>query len=209
MKATLLLLACVISLSTSLTVPDILFLNALEARLFLLGQAILVWELWCRGESWKLLSVHMAALCFLFTMSFSMSPTTPNEPTNFFIILSLLYLGFVIVIVDPDKHKRSLMDPSPSPVVDPFSGIEWQQLPLFAPQIFKIVDPYENSDEEDQMLQPLPMAQLHGHYFHGDSSSSSDSDSDSDLSTIHEDYNEQEEALDEGLPPHLHWATAG
>ena len=57
------------------------------------------------------------------------------------------------------------------------------------------------------MLQPLPMAQLHGHYFHGDSSS--DSDSDSDLSTIHEAYNEQEEALDEGLPPHLHLAAAG
>ena len=47
----------------------------------------------------------------------------------------------------------------------------------------------------DQMLQPLPM--------------DLSSDSDSDLSTIHEDYNEQEEALDEGLPPHLHWATAG
>ena len=99
------------------------------------------------------------------------------------------------------------MNPSPTPIVDPFSGIEWSQLPLFAPPIFIITDPYENSDEEDQMLQPLPMAQLHGQYFHGDSSS--DSDSDSDLSTIHEDYNEQEEALDEGLPPHLHWATAG
>ena len=210
MKARLLLLACVLSLSTSLTVPDTFFLNALEARLFLLGQAIMVWELWCRGESWKLLSVNMAALCFLFTMSFTINPTIPSEPTNIFIILSLIYLGFVILIVDPLKHKRSLLVPSTPPPVDPFACIEWQQLPLFAPQIFRIVDPYEDSDEESQMLQPLPMAQLHGHYFHGDSSSSFDSDSDSDSSTIHEDYNELEEALDEGLlPPHLHWATAG
>ena len=97
------------------------------------------------------------------------------------------------------------MNPSPTPIVDEFSGIEWSQLPLFAPQIFTITDPYDDSGEEDQMLQPLSMAQLHGHYFHGDSSS----DSDSDLSTIHEDYHEQEEALDEGLPAHLHWATAG
>ena len=133
-----------------------------------------------------------------------MSPTTPNEPTNFFSIFSCLFLGIVIVIVNHEKHKRSLMNPSPTPILDDFSGFEWSQLPLFAPQIFTITDPYDDSGEEDQILQPLPMAQLHGHYFHGDSSS----DSDSDLSTIHEDYHEQEEALDEELPAHLHWATA-
>ena len=49
------------------------------------------------------------------------------------------------------------------------------------------------------------MAQLHGHHFDWDSSS----DSDSDLFTIHEDYLDQEQELDEGLPVHLFWATAG
>ena len=210
MKARLLLLACVLCLSTSLTVPSAFLLNALEARLFLLGQAIMVWELYCRGESWKLLSVNIAALCFLFTMCFNISPTIPSEPTNIFIILSLIYLGLTILIVDPLKHTRSLLVPSTPPPVDPFACIEWQQLPLYAPHIFRIVDPFEDSDEESNMLQPLPMAQLHGHFFHGDGDSSLSDSSDSDLSTIHEDQNELEEALDEGLlPPHLHWATAG
>ena len=150
MKSTLLLLACVTALLTSLAVPDELFLSALEARLFLLGQAILIWELWCRKESWKVLSIHVVALCFLFSMSFSMSTATPNQAPNFFIIFSCLFLGIVIMIVNPEKHQRSLMNPSPTPIVDDFSGIEWSQLPMFAPQIFTITDP-DDSDLETKI----------------------------------------------------------
>ena len=199
MKSTLLLLACVTALFTSLAEPDELFLSTLEARLFLLGQVILTWELWCRKESWKVLSIHLVAICFLF----SMSTSTPNQAPNFFILLSCLFLGIVIMIVNPEKHQRSLMNPSPTPVVDDFYGIEWSQLPMFAPQIFTITDPYDSdSGDEDQMIQPLPMVQLHGQHFDWDSSSDSDS-------TIHEDYLDQEQELDEGLPVHLFWATAG
>ena len=212
MKARLLLIACVLCLATSLSVPSALLLNALEARLFLLGQTIMVWELYCRGESLKLLSVNIAAMCFLFSMCFNFSPTIPGEPTNVFIILALIYLGLTILIVDPLKHSRSLLASSSPPPVDPFDCIEWRQLPLYAPHIFRIVDPFEDSDEESSMLQPLPMAQLHGIFLHGDGDSSlsdSESSDSSDLSTIHEEQEHLEEALDELLPPHLHWALAG
>ena len=52
------------------------------------------------------------------------------------------------------------------------------------------------------MIQPLPLIRLHGQHFDWDSSSDSDS-------TIHEDYLDQEQQLDEGLPVHLFWAKAG
>ena len=141
MKARLLLIACVLCLATSLSVPSAFLLNALEARLFLLGQTVMVWELYCRGESLKLLSVNIAAMCFLFSMCFNFSPTIPGEPTNVFIILALIYLGLTILIVDPLKHSRSLLASSSPPPVDPFDCIEWRQLPLYAPHIFRIVDP--------------------------------------------------------------------
>ena len=95
------------------------------------------------------------------------------------------------------------MNPYPAPAVDDFYGIEWSKLPMFAPQIFTLTDPYDSdSGDEDQMIQPLPLIQLHGQHFDWDSSSDSDS-------TIHEDYLDQEQELDEGLPVHLFWATAG
>ena len=212
MKARLLLIACVLCLATSLSVPSAVLLNALEARLFLLGQTIMVWELYCRGESLKLLSVNIAAMCFLFSMCFKFSPTTPGEPTNVFIFLALAYLGLTILLVDPLKHSRTLLASSSPPADDPFDCIEWRKLPLYAPHIFRIVDPFEDSDEESSMLQPLPMAQLHGIFLHGDGDSSlsdSESSDSSDLSTIHEEQEHLEEALDELLPPHLHWALAG
>ena len=106
------------------------------------------------------------------------------------------------MVVNPEKHQRSLMNPSPAPEVDDFYGIEWSKLPMFAPHLFTITDMYDSdSGDEDQMIQPLPLIQLHGQHFDWDSS---DSDS-----TIHEDYLDQEQELDEGIPVHLVWATAG
>ena len=214
MKLHLLLIACVLSLATSLSVPSVYLLNALEARLFLLGQTIMVWELYCRGESLKLLSVNIAAMVFLFSMCFKFSPTTHDEPTNVFILLALAYLGLTILLVDPLKHSRTLLASSSPPSDDPNDCIEWRKLPFYAPHIFRIVDPFEDSDEDSSMLQPLPMAQLHGVLLHGDGDSSlsdSESSDSSDLSTIEEeqDHLEEllaphlEELLGELFPPHL------
>ena len=214
MQLHLLLIACVLSLATSLSVPSAYLLNALEARLFLLGQTIMVWELYCRGESLKLLSVNIAAMVFLFSMCFKFSPTTPDEPTNVFILLALAYLGLTILLVDPLKHSRTLLASSSPPADDPNDCIEWRKLPFYAPHIFRIVDPFEDSDEDSSMLQPLPMAQLHGVLLHGDGDSSlsdSESSDSSDLSTIEEeqDHLEEllaphlEELLGELFPPHL------
>ena len=201
MQLHLLLIACIVSLATSLSVPSLYLLNALEARLFLLGQIIMVWELFCRGESLKLLSLNIAAVVFLFSMCFKFSPTTHDEPPNVFILLALAYLGLAILLVDPLKHSRTLLAPSTPLSDDPDDCIEFRKLPYYAPHLFRLVDPFEDSDDDTSMIQPWPMAQLHGALLHGDGDSSlSDSESsDGSLSTIEE----EQDNLEELLAPHL------
>ena len=199
MKASLLLLACLTALFTSLAEPPELFLTTLEARLFILGQMILTWELWARKDSWKVISIHLVAIFFLLNMSTSV----PNQAPDFFLLLSCLFLAIVILVVNPEKHQRSLTNPFPAPEVDYLYGIEWSKLPMFAPHLFTITDMYDSDassgDEDQPLIQPLPLIQVHLMQFDSDSS---DTDS-----TIHEDFLDQE--LDEDIPVHLVWATAG
>ena len=186
-------MACLTALFTSIAEPPELFLSKLEARLFILGQMIVTWELWARKDSWKVISLHLAAICFLLNMSTSV----PNQAPDFFFLLSCSFLFIVILVVNPDKHQRSLTNPFPAPEVDYLYGIEWNKLPLFAPHLFTITDMYDSDsssgDEDHQLIQ------VHLQQFDSDSS---DSDS-----SIHEDFLDQQ--LDEDIPVHLVWATAG
>ena len=121
----------------------------------------------------------------------------PQPGSRLLLPLSCSFLFIVILVVNPDKHQRSLSNPFPAPEVDYLYGIEWNKLPLFAPHLFTITDMYDSdssSGDEDQQL-----IQVHLQQFDSDSS---DSDS-----SIHEDFLDQQ--LDENIPVHLVWATAG
>ena len=201
MQLYLLLIACIVSLATSLSVPSLFLLNALETRLLLLGQCIMAWELFYRGETLRRLSVNLIAIVFLSVMCLNPSPTAQDEPPNLFILLPLAYLAVAILLVDPSKHKRRLFTPFTPLSDNPDSSIEFRKLPYYAPHLFTLVDPYQDS-ADDNSLNTWPMAQLHGALLHGDGDSSLDESESSDdsLSTIEE---EVQDNLEELLAPHL------
>ena len=64
MKASLVLMACLTTLTTSIAETPELFLTKLEVRLFILGQLIVTWGLWARRDSWKFISLHLAGIIF-------------------------------------------------------------------------------------------------------------------------------------------------
>ena len=213
MQLYLLLIACIISLATSISVSSLFLLNALETRLLLLGQLITTWDLFCRGETLWRLSVNLIAIVFLSLMCLNPSPTAQDEPPNLFILLPLAYLAVAILLVDPSKHKRRLFTPFTPLSDNPDSSIEFRKLPYYAPHLFTLVDPFQDSDE-DNSLNTWPMAQLHGVLLHGDGdeSESESESSDDSLSTIEEEVQDNleellaphlEELLGEIFPPHL------
>ena len=107
MKASLVLMACLITLTTSIAETSELFLTKLDARLFLLGQMIVTWDLWARRDSWKFTSLHLAGII----ISLNMNTSVPNQAPDFFFLLSCSFLFIVILVVNPDKHQRSLSQP--------------------------------------------------------------------------------------------------
>ena len=151
MKASLVLMACLITLTTSIAETSELFLTKLEARLWLLGQMIVTWDLWARRDSWKFISLHLA----LIIISLNMDTSVPNQAPHGFLLLSSAFLFIVILVVNTDKHLRSLSQPFPAPEEEYLYGIEWNKLPLFAPHLFGIIDLYDSdessSGDEDHM----------------------------------------------------------
>ena len=165
MKASLVLMACLTTLITSIAETPELFLTKLEARLFILGQMIVTWDLWARRDSWKFTSLHLAGII----ISLNMDTSVPNQAPHGFLLLSCAFLFIVITVVNTDKHLRSLSQPfaSPTPEEEYLYGIEWNKLPLFAPHLFGIIDMYDSdssSGDEDFLDQqfdeniPVPTA---------------------------------------------------
>ena len=104
----LLLFVCLLALFTSLTVTSSYFLQVLEIRLFIIGQLITTWNLYCRGENLWRLSINIFAIFALFFMSFSPAPSEPNAPVNTFILIPLAYLLVGILLVDETKFVRGM-----------------------------------------------------------------------------------------------------
>ena len=148
MKASLVIMACLTTLITSIAEPTELFLTKLEARLWILGQMIVTWDLWARRDSWKFISLHLAGII----ISLNMDTSVPNQAPHGFLLLSSAFLFIVILVVNTDKHLRSLSQPFPAPEEEYLYGIEWNKLPLFAPHLFGIIDMYDSdssSGDED------------------------------------------------------------
>ena len=147
MQLYLLLTACIVSLATSLSVPSLFLLNALETWLLILGQLITTWDLFCRGMTLWCLSINLIAIVFLSFMCLNPSPTAQNEPPNLFILLPLAYLAVAILLVDQSKHKRRLFTPFTPLLDNTDTSIEFRQLPYYAPNLFILVD--QDSDEDN------------------------------------------------------------
>ena len=95
MQLILLLISCLMTLITSLTVSTNLFLQYLELRLILMGQIVTVINLFLRGESLWTLSPNILgsfAIC-LMDLYQNTDPNVDDEPDLFFI----LPLGFLII----------------------------------------------------------------------------------------------------------------
>ena len=200
MQLILLLVACIVSLVTSISVSTPFLLNVLEIRLLILGQLITSWDLFCRGMTLWRLSINLIAIVFLSFMSINPSPTDPNEPFNLFILLPIAYLAVAILLVDKSKHKRRLFTPFTPISDDTDTSIEFRQLPYYCPHLFTLVDQYS---DETNSFNTWHLAQLHGALLHGDgdeSESESEGSVDS-LSTIAEE--EVQDNLEELLAPHL------
>ena len=200
MQLYLLLVACIVSLITSISVSTPFLLNVLEIRLLILGQLITIWDLFCRGMTLWRLSINLIAIVFLSFMSINPSPTDPNEPFNLFILLPIAYLAVAILLVDKSKHKRRLFTPFTPISDDTDTSIEFRQLPYYCPHLFTLVDQYS---DEDNSFNTWHLAQLHGALLHGDGDESvSESEGSVDsLSTIAEE--EVQDNLEELLAPHL------
>ena len=200
MQLILLLVACIVSLITSISVSTTFLLNVLEIRLLILGQLITCWDLFCRGMTLWRLSINLFAIMFLSFMSINPSPTDPNEPLNLFILLPIAYLTVAILLVDKSKHKRRLFTPFTPISDDTDTSIEFRQLPYYCPHLFTLVDQYS---DEDNSFNTWHLAQLHGALLHGDGDESvSESEGSVDsLSTIAEE--EVQDNLEELLAPHL------
>ena len=200
MQLILLLVACIISLVTSISVSTPFLLNVLEIRLLILGQLITSWVLFCRGITLWRLSINLIAIVVLSFMSINPSPTDPNEPFNLFILLPIAYLAVAILLVDKSKHKRRLFTPFTPISDDTDTSIEFRQLPYYCPHLFTLVDQYS---DEDNSFNTWHLAQLHGALLHGDGDESvSESEGSVDsLSTIAEE--EVQDNLEELLAPHL------
>ena len=200
MQLYLWLVACIVSLITSISVSTTLFLNVLEIGLLILGQLITSWDLFCRGMTLWRLSINLFAIIVLSCMSINPTPTDPNDPVNLFILLPIAYLLVAILLVDKSKHVRKLFTHTTSTSDETDSPIEFRQLPYYCPHLFTLYDQYS-----DESFNTWHLVQLHGALLHGDGDESvteSDSDESVDsLSTITEE--EVQDNMEELLAPHL------
>ena len=154
MQLHLLLFVCLLALFTSLTVTSSYFLQVLEIRLFIIGQLITTWNLYCRGENLWRLSINIFAILALFLMSFYQTPSDPNAPVNTFILIPLAYLLVAILLVDETKFVRGMFNNSSTSVENDF---EFRLLPKYCPHLFTLYDPCS-----EESFNTWTLAQLHG-----------------------------------------------
>ena len=151
MKTTLVVIACLLTLTTSVLETTELFPTKLAARLFIYGQMLVTWDLWACGSSWKITSLHIIGIA----TSLSLDTSVPHHAAYGLLLHSCGFLFIVIAVVNKDKHVRSFSQPFTSPPPEEYLyGIEWDKLPLFAPHLFNImelIDSDDSSSDEDHM----------------------------------------------------------
>ena len=201
MQLILLLISCLMTLITSLTVSTNLFLQYLELRLMLMGQIVTVINLFLRGESLWTLSPNILgsfAIC-LMDLHQNTVPNVDDEP-NLFFILPLGFLIISLLQVQEEKFTRGFFNNTSTSDEPDF---EFKFLPHFRPDLFTLVDPCTG-----ETFNTYSLVALHGQYLYHDSESEDTEDEvlDSDLDEVEVD-NEVEDPLqvqlEEVLAPHV------
>ena len=201
MQLILVLISCLMTLITSLTVSTNLFLQYLELRLMLMGQIVTVINLFLRGESLWTLSPNILgsfAIC-LMDLYQNTDPNVDDEP-NLFFILPLGFLIISLLQVQEEKFTRGFFNNTSTSDEPDF---EFKYLPSFRPDLFTLVDPFTG-----ETFNTYSLVALHGQYLYHDSESEDTEDEvlDSDLDEEEED-NEAENPLqvqlEEVLAPHV------
>ena len=151
MKATLVVIACLLTLTTSVFETTELFPTKLAARLFLYGQMLVTWDLWACRASWKITSLHIIGIA----TSLSLDTSVPHHAAYGLLLHSCGFLFIVISVFNKDKHVRSIFQPVSSPPPEEhLYGIEWDKLPLFAPHLFDIMELINTDDSSDEDHMP-------------------------------------------------------
>ena len=201
MQLILLLISCLMTLITSLTVSTNLFLQYLELRLMLMGQIVTVINLYLRGESlWTLSPNILGSLAICLMDLYQNKDSNVDDEPNLFFIIPLGFLIISLLQVQEEKFTRGFFN-NISASDEP--GFEFKYLPNFRPDLFTLVDPFTG-----ESFNTYSLAALHGQYLYHDSESEDTENEalDSDLDE-EEEGNEAEDPfqiqLEEVLAPHV------
>ena len=149
MKTTLVVIACLLTLTTSVHKTTELFPSKPAARLFIYGQMLGTWDLWACGSSWKITYLHIIGIA----TSLSLDTTTPHHAAYGLLLHSCSFLFIVISPFNKDKHARAVSQPFSSPLREEHVlDIEWDQLPLFAPHLFDIMELINTDDYQTRTI---------------------------------------------------------
>ena len=129
MRTTLVVIAYLLTLTTSVHKTTEVFPTKLAARLFIYGQMLVTWDLWACGSSWKITSLHILGI----VTSMSLDTTTPHHTAYGLLLHACGYLFIIISTFNKDKHVRTVSQLFSPPPEEHVVDIEWDQLPLFAP----------------------------------------------------------------------------
>ena len=143
MKTTLVVIAGILALTTSVHETTELLPTKLAARLFIYGQMLVTWHLWACGSSWKLISLHILGI----VTSMSLDTTTPHHTAYGLLLHACGYLFIIVSTFNKDKHVRTvsqLFSSSPPPTLN---GINCHSL---TPHLFDLVELMDTDDSSDE-----------------------------------------------------------
>ena len=148
MRTTLVVIAGILTLTTSVHETTELLPTKLAARLFIYGQMLVTSHLWACGSSWKITSLHILGI----VTSMSLDTTTPHHTAYGLLLHACGYLFIIISTFNKDKHVRTVSElfSSSPPPEEHVADIEWDQLPLFAPHLFDMVELIDTDDSSDE-----------------------------------------------------------
>ena len=201
MQLILVLISCLMTLITSLTVSTDLFLQYLELRLMLMGQIVTVINLYLRGESlWTLSPNILGSLAICLMDLYQNKDSNVDDEPNLFFIIPLGFLIISLLQVQEEKFTRGFFN-NISTSDEP--DFEFKYLPNFRPDLFTLVDPFTG-----ESFNTYTLAALHGQYLYHDSDSE-----DTEAEALDSDLDEEEEGneaedpfqiqLEEVLAPHV------
>ena len=158
MKLMLIIIACLLLLTTYSIEDTELFSTKLGHRLFTFGQMVITAHLWARDSSWKSTSLYIIGII----TSFHVDTSKPHPAAFGLLLHASVALICIIMSFNKEKHVRSLSQlfsscpPEEEHVID----ADWADLPVLAPNLFENVEILDTDDSSDK--DPFPPGLLDG-----------------------------------------------